>query len=151
MPGCRVGFAVGNETLIEALHKIKSYLDYGSFNPLQIAAIDALSEKSDEYLKNLRNLYKNRGEFLCELLKKELGWIVEKPKASMFIWAKMPDKFCHLSSFDFCKKMILETGVVMTAGSAFGANGEGFVRISLIRNEAEMIKAVSLLKKIFMK
>ncbi|MBM5782812.1 MAG: aminotransferase class I/II-fold pyridoxal phosphate-dependent enzyme [Pelagibacterales bacterium] len=149
MAGCRVGFAVGNKTLISALYKIKSYLDYGSFNPLQIAAIDALSEKSDDYLKNLRLLYKERGEFLCNLLEKELNWVVEKPKASMFIWTKLPKKFSHLSSFDFCKKMIEETGVVMTPGSSFGENGEGFVRFSLIRNEEETRKAVAALKKVF--
>jgi alanine-synthesizing transaminase len=149
MPGCRVGFAVGNATLIDALYKIKSYLDYGSFNPLQMVAVDALSEKSDEYLANLRKLYKNRGEFLCELLKKELGWEVEKPKASMFIWTKLPKEFAHLSSFDFCKEMIARTGVVMTPGSSFGESGEGFVRFSLIRSEAEMKKAVAELKRVF--
>jgi alanine-synthesizing transaminase len=149
MPGCRVGFAVGNSVLIEALHKIKSYLDYGSFNPLQMVAVDALSEKSNEYLTNIRQLYKTRGEFLCELLKKELCWEVEKPKASMFIWTKLPKEFSHFSSFDFCKKMIEEAGVVMTPGSSFGDNGEGFVRISLIRNEEETKKAVAALKKVF--
>lgn len=148
MPGCRVGFAVGNATLIDALYRIKSYLDYGSFNPLQMVAVDALSEKSDEYLKNLRALYKKRGEFLCEILEEELGWKVEKPKASMFIWTRLPQKFSHLTSFEFCKKMIEEAGVVMTPGSSFGANGEGFVRFSLIRNEEETKKAVAALKKI---
>ncbi len=150
MPGCRVGFAVGNPTLIDALYRIKSYLDYGSFNPLQMVAVDALTEKSDEYLKTLRALYKNRGEFLCELLKNELGWEVEKPKASMFIWTKLPKQFSHLTSFDFCKEMIAKTGVVMTPGSSFGANGEGFVRFSLIRDEADMRKAVAMLKKVFL-
>ena len=149
MPGCRVGFAVGNPTLIDALYQIKSYLDYGSFNPLQMVAVDALSEKSDEYLKTLRQLYKKRGEFLVELLKKELGWEVEKPKASMFIWTRLPEKFAHMTSLDFCKKMIEETGVVLTPGSSFGDNGEGFVRFSLIRNEAETIRAIAALKKIF--
>lgn len=151
MPGCRVGFAVGNATLIDALYRIKSYLDYGSFNPLQMVAVDALSEKSDNYLKNLRALYKKRGEFLCEILEKELGWIVEKPKASMFIWTRLPQKFSQLTSFEFCKKMIEEAGVVMTPGSSFGENGEGFVRFSLIRNEEETKKAVAALKRIFAK
>ena len=149
MPGCRVGFAVGNPTLIDALYRIKSYLDYGSFNPLQMVAVDALSEKSDEYLKNLRALYKNRGEFLCDILAKELGWNVEKPKASMFIWTRLPEKFSHMTSFEFCKKMIEEAGVVMTPGSSFGANGEGFVRFSLIRNEEQTRKAIAALKKVF--
>jgi len=149
MPGCRVGFAVGNKVLVDALYKIKSYLDYGSFNPLQMVAVDALSEKSDDYLANLRILYKKRGEFLCNLLETELNWVVEKPKASMFIWTKLPKEFAHLSSFEFCKKMIAEAGVVMTPGSSFGENGEGFVRFSLIRNEEDAIKAVKALKRVF--
>ncbi len=149
MAGCRVGFAVGNPTLIAALYKIKSYLDYGSFNPVQIAAIDALSEKSDDYLKDLRQKYKARGEFLIELLNNELGWKVEKPKASMFVWTKLPKKFAHMTSFDFCKKMIEESGVVLTPGSSFGQNGEGYVRFSLIHDEEKMQKAVAALKRVF--
>jgi alanine-synthesizing transaminase len=149
MAGCRVGFAVGNPTLVGALYKIKSYLDYGSFNPLQMVAVDALSEKSDEYLAGLRQKYKARGEFLVELLDKELGWKIEKPKASMFLWTKLPKQFAHLTSFEFCQKMIAETGVVMSPGSSFGANGEGFARFSLIRDEDDMKKAVAALKKVF--
>ena len=149
MAGCRVGFAVGNPTLIGALYKIKSYLDYGSFNPLQMAAVDALSEKSNDYLEELRQKYKSRGEFLCNLLEKELGWNVEKPKASMFVWTRLPKQFLHLTSFEFCKKMIEETGVVMSPGSSFGENGEGCVRFSLIHGEEKMQKAVAALKKVF--
>ncbi len=149
MAGCRVGFAVGNKNLINALYKIKSYLDYGSFSPLQMIAVDALSEKSDEYLKNLCKTYDDRGKFLIELFQKELGWEIAKPKASMFLWAKLPKEFAHLSSFDFCKKMILEAGVAMSPGSAFGASGEGFVRFSLIHDEENMKKAAARLKKIF--
>ena len=149
MAGCRVGFAVGNQNLISALYKIKSYLDYGSFNPLQMVAAEALSEKSDEYLKELRQKYKSRGEFLVDLLQKELGWHVEKPKASMFIWTKLPKQFSHLTSFEFCEKMIAETGVVMSPGSSFGENGEGYLRFSLIHDEKNMRKAVAALKKVF--
>ncbi len=149
MAGCRVGFAVGNPTLIGALYKIKSYLDYGSFNPLQMVAVDALSEKSDEYLLELRQKYKSRGEFLVELLEKELGWVIEKPKASMFLWTKLPKQFSHLTSFEFCKKMIEETGVVMSPGSSFGSNGEGYVRFSLIHSEENMKKAAAAMKKVF--
>ena len=149
MAGCRVGFAVGNQNLISALYKIKSYLDYGSFNPLQMVAAEALTEKSDEYLKELGQKYKSRGEFLIDLLQKELGWKLEKPKASMFIWTKLPIQFSNLTSFEFCKKMIAETGVVMSPGSSFGENGEGFVRFSLIHNEENMKKAVNALKKVF--
>lgn len=149
MAGCRVGFAVGNPTLIGALYKIKSYLDYGSFNPLQMVAVDALSEKSDKYLLELRQKYKSRGEFLVELLEKELGWVIEKPKASMFLWTKLPKQFSHLTSFEFCKKMIEETGVVMSPGSSFGSNGEGYVRFSLIHSEENMKKAAAAMKKVF--
>lgn len=149
MAGCRVGFACGNKDLVGALYKIKSYLDYGSFNPLQMVAAEALTEKSDEYLKNLRELYKKRGEFLVDIFSKELGWNIEKPKASMFVWTPLPKKFSHLSSFDFCKKMILECGVAMSPGSSFGKSGEGFVRLSLIRTEDEMRRAASKLKTVF--
>lgn len=149
MAGCRVGFAAGNKNLIASLTKIKSFLDYGSFNPIQIAAIDALSEKSDEYLVNLRKTYKNRGDILVELLKNELGWIVEKPKASMFIWTKLPEKFAHLSSMQFCEKLVMEAGVALTPGSAFGKSGEGFVRFSLIHDEENMKTAILRLKKFF--
>jgi len=151
MAGCRVGFACGNENLIAALAKIKSFLDYGSFGPLQIAACDALSAQSDNYLKNLRQTYKNRGDFLVDLLKNELAWNVEKPKASMFIWTKIPAKFSHLNSMQFCEELIAKTGIAITPGSAFGEAGEGYIRFSLIHDEDNMRKAVLRLKKIFSK
>jgi alanine-synthesizing transaminase len=149
MAGARVGFAVGNKTLISALYKIKSYLDYGSFSPLQMVSASALSEKSDEYLINLRQLYKKRADYFVKKFAQELNWQIEEPKASMFIWTKIPHQFSYLSSFDFCKKMILETGVAMSPGSSFGDNGEGFVRFSMIRNENEIDEAILRLKKIF--
>lgn len=149
LAGTRVGFAVGNKALISALYKIKSYLDYGSFTPLQMVASSALSEKSDEYLIALRKLYKERGEYFVEKFAQELGWDIEKPKASMFVWAKIPPKFADMSSFDFCKKMILEAGVAMSPGSSFGENGEGFVRFSMIRSNHEVDDAINRLKKIF--
>lgn len=149
MAGCRIGFACGNKDLIAALAKIKSFLDYGSFGPLQIAACDALSEKSENYLKNLRQTYKNRGDFLVDLLKSELGWIVEKPKASMFIWTKIPPKFSQLTSMEFCEELIAKTGVAITPGSAFGEAGEGYIRFSLIHDEDNMRKAVLCLKRVF--
>ena len=149
MAGARVGFAVGNKTLISALYKIKSYLDYGSFSPLQMVSASALSEKSDDYLINLRQLYKKRADYFIKKFAQELNWHIEEPKASMFIWTKIPLQFSHFSSFDFCKKMILETGVAMSPGSSFGDNGEGFVRFSMIRNENEVDEAILRLKKIF--
>ncbi|MBM3590277.1 MAG: aminotransferase class I/II-fold pyridoxal phosphate-dependent enzyme [Alphaproteobacteria bacterium] len=149
LAGARVGFAVGNKNLIAALYKIKSYLDYGSFTPLQMIASSALSDKSDEYLIALRKLYKDRSDYFIEKFRKDLGWKIEKPKASMFVWAKLPMQFSSISSFDFCKKMILETGVAMTPGSSFGENGEGHVRFSMIRSTNEVDEAVVRLKKIF--
>ncbi len=149
MAGTRVGFAVGNKNLISALYKIKSYLDYGSFSPLQMVSASALSEKSDDYLINLRQLYKKRADYFVKKFAQELGWHIDYPKASMFVWAKIPHQFSHFSSFDFCKKMILETGVAMSPGSSFGDNGEGFVRFSMIRNENEVDEAILRLKKIF--
>jgi alanine-synthesizing transaminase len=149
LAGTRVGFAVGNKTLISALYKIKSYLDYGSFTPLQMVASSALSEKSDEYLANLRKLYHQRGEYFVKKFHDELGWKIQKPKASMFVWAKIPEQFSHLNSFDFCKKMILEAGVAMSPGSSFGSNGEGYVRFSMIRSNHEIDQAIICLKKIF--
>lgn len=149
MAGTRVGFAVGNKNLISALYKIKSYLDYGSFSPLQMVSASALSEKSDDYLINLRQLYKKRADYFIKKFAQELGWHIEEPKASMFIWTRIPHQFSHLSSFDFCKKMILEAGVAMSPGSSFGDNGESFVRFSMIRNENEIDEAILRLKKIF--
>jgi len=149
MAGCRVGFASGNENLIKALHKIKSYLDYGSFEPVQIAAIDAMSEKSSEYLENLRNTYKSRAKFLVKTFKEELNWDIPMPKTSMFCWSTLPKKFAHLSSFEFCKKLILETGVVFSPGSSFGENGEGYIRISLIHEDENVLKAARKLKSLF--
>ncbi|MFM7702612.1 MAG: aminotransferase class I/II-fold pyridoxal phosphate-dependent enzyme, partial [Alphaproteobacteria bacterium] len=149
LAGTRVGFAVGCEKLINALYKIKSYLDYGSFTPLQMIAGSALTSKSDEYLDGLRKLYFERGNYFVEKFRNELGWHIEKPKASMFIWTRIPKQFSHLTSFEFCKKMITEVGVAMTPGSSFGENGEGFVRFSMIRNLQEIDEAILRLKKIF--
>ena len=149
LAGTRVGFATGCEKLISALYNIKSYLDYGSFTPLQMIAGSALSEKSDEYLMNLRKLYFDRGNYFVEKFHQELGWHIEKPKASMFIWTKIPPQFSHLNSFEFCKKMILDAGVAMSPGSSFGANGEGYVRFSMIRNYQEIDEAIKRLKKFF--
>ncbi len=149
LAGARIGFAAGNRDLIAALYKMKSYLDYGSFEPLQIAAAQALTQKSDQYLQDLRAKYKKRAEFLVKILREELGWNVEMPKAGMFIWTKLPTQFSHLTSFDFAKKMLEEIGVSVSSGSGFGAGGEGFVRFSLIHDEARMVEAVARMKKFF--
>ncbi len=151
LAGTRTGFAAGNKNLIAALYKIKSYLDYGSFDITQMVVADALTIKSEEYLTELRAKYKRRVEFMVKMLAQELNWHVEMPKAGMFIWAKMPSQFALIKSFDFCKQLLEETGVAISAGSGFGENGEGFVRFSLIHDEDMIAKAVALMKNFFNK
>lgn len=143
MAGARIGFAVGNAKLVEALYKIKSYLDYGSFAPLQYAACEALSAKSDQYLADLRKLYAGRAKYLTKALITKLGVKQREPKGSMFLWMKLPEQFAHLSSFEFCKKLIEQTGVVLSPGSSFGSNGNSYVRISMLYDEANIDKAVA--------
>lgn len=148
MAGCRVGFALGNKELIAALYKIKCYLDYSSFTPLQMAAIKALSSESDQYLQDLRNKYDIRGNYFINEAKKHLNWDIKKPTASMFLWAKIPEKFNHLSSFEFCKKLIEELGVVFCPGSSFGSNAEGYIRISMIHDQENISKAIKMISQI---
>ena len=149
LAGARIGFAAGNQDLVRALYKIKSYLDYGSFEPLQIAAALALTSASDQYLEDLRAKYKSRAQFMIKMLHDELGWKVEMPKASMFLWTKLPQQFSHMKSFEFTRKLLEETGVAFSSGSGFGENGEGFVRMSMIHDEGRMQEAVGRLKKFF--
>jgi alanine-synthesizing transaminase len=148
MAGCRVGFAVGNKSLIGSLSKIKTYLDYGSFSPLQTAAIAALSEESDSYLKNIRAKYSQRADFLIKLAQEKLNWTINKPKGGMYLWAKLPKQLSNLTSFEFCRKLILDCGIALSPGSSFGKNGEGYVRISLIREEKEMSETINRIAKL---
>lgn len=150
LAGARIGFAVGNRNLVRELHKIKSYLDYGSFSPVQMIAAECFDNAGcDDYLQNLRETYGKRAKILVDLLKTELNWDCEMPKAAMFIFAKIPAKFAKLGSFGFCKKLLEETGVVLSPGNGFGDNGEGFVRFSLIHDEEKMREAVAKMKKFF--
>ena len=146
MAGCRVGFALGNKDLIAALYKIKCYLDYSSFTPLQMAAIDAPSPKSDKYLDNLRMLYDERGNYFIKKAQEILNWEISKPKASMFLWTKLPKQFQNISSFDFCKNLIAKTGIVFCPGSSFGVSGEGYVRISMIHDNKNVDEALNRIK-----
>lgn len=151
LAGARIGFAAGNKDLVKALYKMKSYLDYGSFEPLQIVAAESLTQKSDQYLHDLREKYKARAQFMVKILDDELGWKVEMPKASMFIWTRLPQQFSHLKTADFCKTLLEDTGVALSAGTGFGDSGEGFVRFSLIHEKAKMTEAVALMKHFFNK
>lgn len=147
MPGWRVGFACGNEALVAALTRIKSYLDYGTFTPIQVAAIAAL-EGPDTCVNEIRNLYEKRRNVLCEGLQ-DLGWHVEKPKATMFVWAPIPDFYKHLGSLEFCKYLLKEAHIAVSPGIGFGQQGDGYVRFGLIENSQRMRQAFRNLKLLF--
>ncbi len=133
MPGWRVGFMCGNKTLVSALTRIKSYLDYGMFTPIQVAAIAAL-EGPQECVTEIRGMYRSRRDVLCDGLN-SMGWIVEKPKATMFVWAPIPEQYKEMGSIEFCKKMIIDAKVAVSPGVGFGQYGDDHVRFSLIENE----------------
>jgi alanine-synthesizing transaminase len=132
MPGWRVGFAVGNQRLIYALTRIKSYLDYGVFQPIQIAAIIALNGPYD-CVEQIVSTYKERRDALCRGLH-NIGWRVEPPKGTMFVWARIPKKFRHLGSIEFAKMMIREAKVAVAPGIGFGEFGDDHVRFALVEN-----------------
>ncbi len=147
MPGWRVGFMCGNPTLVEALSRIKSYLDYGMFTPIQVAAIEALNSPQ-EVIDEVRETYKRRRDVLCEGLC-NAGWNVEKPKATMFVWAKIPQEYAHLGSLEFSKKLLEEAKVAVSPGIGFGKYGDAHVRFSLIENVHRTRQAVRSIKKMF--
>ena len=149
MPGWRVGFMVGNETLVSALARMKSYLDYGMFTPIQIAAIKAL-DGPQECVEEIRLMYQDRRDVLCEGLN-NIGWHVEKPKATMFVWAKIPEKYREMGSLEFSKKVLLDAKVAVSPGIGFGEYGDDHVRFSLIENEHRTRQAIRGLKAMFKK
>ncbi|KTD60185.1 aminotransferase, PLP-dependent [Legionella sainthelensi] len=149
MPGWRVGFACGNEELVAALTRIKSYLDYGTFTPIQVAAIAAL-EGSDECVREIRDLYEKRRNILCDGLN-ELGWTVERPKATMFVWAPIPSHYKHMGSLEFSKYLLQEAHVAVSPGIGFGQQGDGYVRFGLIENKDRMRQALRNIKALFKK
>ncbi|MCX7084262.1 MAG: alanine transaminase [Methylococcales bacterium] len=140
MPGWRVGFMCGNKELVSALARIKSYLDYGTFAPIQIAAIAAL-EGPQDCVAEIAEMYKKRRDVLCEGLN-AAGWPVEKPKATMFVWAKIPDAYLAMGSLEFSKKLLLEAKVAVAPGVGFGNYGDDHVRFGLIENEHRTRQAV---------
>ena len=147
MPGWRVGFCVGNKTLVGALTKIKSYLDYGMFTPIQVAAIAAL-EGDQTCVTEIRDMYKRRRDVLCEGLN-SAGWEVEKPKATMFVWAKIPPQFLHMGSLEFSKFLLKEAKVAVSPGIGFGQYGDDHVRFALIENEHRTRQAIRGVKQMF--
>jgi alanine-synthesizing transaminase len=140
MPGWRVGFAVGNQKMINALGRIKSYFDYGVFQPIQIASIIALNE-GDADVVDIVEKYRKRRDVLCEGLYR-IGWEVEKPKATMFVWAKIPEAFESMGSIEFSKFLLQEAKVATSPGVGFGEYGEGYIRFALIENEHRIKQAV---------
>ena len=140
MPGWRVGFMCGNKELVSALARIKSYLDYGTFTPIQIAAIAAL-EGSQDCVHEIAEMYRKRRDVLCEGLT-AAGWPVEIPKATMFVWAKIPDAYQHLGSLEFSKKLLLDAKVAVAPGIGFGQYGDDHVRFGLIENEHRTRQAI---------
>jgi alanine-synthesizing transaminase len=145
MPGWRVGFMVGNEKLVAALGRIKSYLDYGTFTPIQVASIVAL-EGPQDCVQDIRKLYQNRRDVLCHGLN-NAGWPVEKPKATMFVWARIPEQYRDMGSLEFSKKLLRDAKVAVSPGIGFGEYGDEFVRFSLIENEHRTRQAVRSIKQ----
>ena len=149
MPGWRVGFCCGNTKLLKALARIKSYLDYGLFTPIQISAIKALDE-GDSFVESIRDNYEHRRNVLVEGLNNS-GWPVEKPRATMFVWAKIPDQMRNLGSLEFSKRLLSDAKVAVSPGIGFGQYGEGFVRFSLIENSHRIRQATKSIKKFLLK
>lgn len=147
MPGWRVGFMVGNPELVGALARIKSYLDYGMFTPIQVAAITAL-EGPDEWVEDIRQMYEHRRDVLCEGLN-DAGWQIEKPKATMFVWAQIPEQYRHMGSLEFSKLLLTEAKIAVSPGLGFGAYGDEHVRFSLIENEQRIRQAVRSIRHLF--
>jgi alanine-synthesizing transaminase len=147
MPGWRIGFMCGNRELIAALARIKSYLDYGTFTPIQVAAILAL-EGPQECVREIRDTYQRRRDVLCNSLR-SIGWEVARPKATMFVWARVPEEYRHLGSLEFSKKLLAEAKVAVSPGVGFGAYGDDHVRFSLIENEHRTRQAIRGVRDMF--
>lgn len=150
MPGWRVGFCCGNKDLIHALARIKSYLDYGTFTPIQVAAIAAL-EGDQSCVAEIRDMYQQRRDLLCDGLN-ALGWQVTRPKATMFVWAKIPEFYRiqkKMTSLDFSKHLLQKARIAVSPGIGFGAYGDDFVRIALIENNQRARQAIRGIKAMF--
>ena len=149
MAGWRIGFMVGNAELVNALARIKSYHDYGSFTPVQVASIAAL-EGPQEAVKEICAQYQSRRDVMVKGLH-EIGWMVDKPKASMYIWAKIPPAYEHLKSLEFAKKLLADARIAVSPGIGFGDYGDDYVRIALIENEQRCRQALRGIREMFRK
>ncbi len=147
MAGWRIGFMVGNQELVNALARIKSYHDYGTFTPLQVAAIAAL-EGDQQCVLDIAEKYRQRRNVMVKGLH-EIGWMVETPKASMYIWAKIPEAYAHLGSLEFSKKLLAEAKISVSPGVGFGDYGDDYVRFALIENIDRSRQALRGIKSMF--
>jgi len=147
MPGWRIGFCCGNETLVGALARMKSYLDYGMFTPIQVAAIAAL-EGDQSCVTEIASMYRARRDVLCDGLN-AAGWAITPPAATMFVWAQIPEAYRAMGSLEFSKKLLRDAKVAVSPGVGFGEYGEGFVRFGLIENEHRTRQAIRSIKRMF--
>jgi alanine-synthesizing transaminase len=147
MAGWRMGFAVGNERLLSALSRVKSYLDYGAYTPIQVAAAAALNGP-DDCIKEMRAVYKRRRDAMVESFT-AAGWPITPPRASMFAWTKVPEKFRHLGSLEFSKLLIEKADVAVAPGVGFGEHGDDYVRLALVENEQRIRQAARGVKRFF--
>jgi alanine-synthesizing transaminase len=145
MAGWRVAFLVGNAAIVAALTKLKSYLDYGTFQPIQIAAIVAMNEAPD-YPKLVNEIYQSRRDALVDGLNR-IGWRLERPRGTMFVWAPIPEQYRPMGSLEFSKSLVVDAKVATSPGVGFGNGGEGFVRFALIENEQRIAQGVRNLKR----
>lgn len=145
MAGWRMAFCVGNPEVIAALAKLKSYLDYGSFQPIQIASIVAMNEAPD-HPKEVAEIYQGRRDALVSGLGR-IGWEIEPPRGTMFAWAKIPEPYSHMSSIEFCSMVVKESHVALSPGEGFGPGGEPYVRFALVENEQRISQAVRSLRQ----
>src|SRR5579862_6264846 len=147
MAGWRMGFAVGNERILAALARVKSYLDYGAFTPIQVAATAALNGP-DDCIREMRATYRKRRDALVESFA-QAGWIIDSPRASMFAWTPVPEKFRHLGSLEFCKLLIEKAEVAVAPGVGFGEHGDDYVRLALVENEQRIRQAARGVRRFF--
>ncbi len=145
MAGWRMGFVVGNAEVVAALAKLKSYLDYGTFQPIQIAATVAMND-APEFPVEVNAIYRRRRDALCDGLDR-IGWHIERPKGTMFVWAPIPEPYTEMTSLEFATMLVQDARVAVSPGSGFGPGGEGFVRFALVENEQRITQAVRGLRK----
>jgi len=147
MPGWRVGFMVGNQTLVGALTRMKSYLDYGMFTPIQVAAITAL-EGPQDCVREISEMYRRRRNALCDGFE-DIGWEVERPRGTMFVWAPIPEPYREMGSLEFSKKLLMEAKVAVSPGIGFGSYGDDYLRFALIENRQRTRQAIRGIRDMF--